>query len=480
MKTAFLGEAYRSRSPILGSQTAINVYLELIATETPGSGTGGYYGTPGRLAVFTGSGAVRGLWVAGTGVPGQFYLFAVIGLTLYRLDQYYNATALGTIPGVGAVSLIDNGAQLGVFHSAGAHWVALTGSAVAPISGAPAGGTASALDNYVLFSENQGGEFGITALGDLSSIDPLDVATAEGWPDDCVGVLADHRLAWLLGTETIEIWSDTGNALFPFERVPGGFMEQGCAAFYSAAKVDNSVFWLGRDKKGGGVVYRENGYVPIRISTHAVEYAINQGVFTDAIGYSYQEEGHLFYQLTLPSTDQTWVYDVATGPNGAWHQRASQDGQGVLHRDRANCHAYFYGDHIVGDYANGILYRQSLGYTTDNGSAVYRERAWEIDEDETENQRIRIDELKVRALAGDGQSAQIGGAPLLSLQVSRDGGQTFGYQRFQKLGKLGQRKAQARWRRLGSGRNTVLKLATNMTERVSWTGAYMKGEVLGV
>jgi hypothetical protein len=57
------------------------------------------------------------------------------------------------------------------------------------------------------------------------------------------------------------------------------------------------------------------------------------------------------------------------------------------------------------------------------------------------------------------------------LQVSQDGGETFGYERQSTLGSVGQRKARARWRRAGTGRNTVLRIATTMTRRVAWVGA---------
>lgn len=475
MKTGFLGAAYASRSPILASQTAINIYPEI--AEEPGSEIGGFYGTPGLQSVFQGNGEVRGLWVTTGGTPGAYALFGVIGSTVYRFDSNYNATNLGTLPNnSGPISMVDNGTQIAIAHQSGMHWVALTGSAIAPVSGAPSGSILSALDNYVSFTENVGGEFGITALGDLSTIDPLDVATAEGWPDDCVSNLVLHREDWLFGTDSIEIWGDTGAALFPLERIPGGFIEQGCAAKKSPAKLDNSVFWLGRDRNGRGIAYRSNAYTPLRISNHGIEddWASYPDI-ADAIGFAYQEEGHTFYVLVFPSGDATWVYDVSTK---MWHQRAYMDAFGTLHRHRANCYAFFNNDHLVGDYQNGKIYRMNLNLTTDDGAAIYRERAWEIPDsaEDVEHKKIRVDLLEILALTGDGDGA--GGAPQMWLQISKDAGRTWGYERFQKLGNIGQRKARARWRRLGSGRDLVMRSATTQTSRVSWVGAYMEGEVL--
>ena len=78
-------------------------------------------------------------------------------------------------------------------------------------------------------------------------------------------------------------------------------------------KMDNGVFWLGKDARGQGIVYRANGYTGTRVSTHAVEWQIQRyGDMSDAIGYAYQQDGHTFYVLTFPSADATWVYDAAT------------------------------------------------------------------------------------------------------------------------------------------------------------------------
>jgi len=471
LKTSFLGEAYASRSPILASQTAINIYPELV--ETSGSEVGGFYGTPGLQTVYTGSGEVRGLWVTRGASVGTYRLFGVIGNTVYRFDSAYNATNLGTLPNnSGRVSMVDNGVQLAIAHQSGWHFVTLDGTAIAAVSGAPSNSVLAGQDNYGLFTESTGGQFGLTNLGDLSALNALSIATAEGSPDDLISIICDHREVGLFGTGSIEIWTDTGAAFFPFERAPGGYIEQGCCAKWSPVKLDNSTFWLGRDINGRGVIYRNNAYIPQRISTHPIENALaGYSDITDAIGYAYQEGGHTFYVLTFPTGDATWAYDVATK---MWHQRAWMDSLGLLHRHRGNCHAFFNNDHLVGDWQNGKIYRMGLNLTDDAGTPIYRERAWEITPEE--HHKVRLDLIELMALTGDGDGA--GGTPLVWLQISRDNGRRFGYERFQKLGKIGEYKARARWRRAGAGRDTVLRVATNMTQRISWTGANVMGEEL--
>ncbi len=229
----------------------------------------------------------------------------------------------------------------------------------------------------------------------------------------------------------------------------------------------------------------------------------------DAIGFAYQDEGHIFYVLVFPTADATWVYDVATQ---AWHQRGWLSSDGSLHRDRANCYASFNGDHLVGDFENGKIYRMSLDIGTDDGAPIYRERAWELADDE--HKRVRVDLLEVLAITGDGetQTVTVAGSggngfweagfwdggfwdngfwegfgtgtstitlpvePQLALQVSRDGGRKWSYLRRKGLGMTGRTLARARWRRAGYGRNVVLRISTTMTSRVQWVGANMQGD----
>jgi hypothetical protein len=466
LKLPFLGQAYASRSPILASQTLVNLYAE--GTEGNSGDMGAFYGTPGLTSLVAASGAVRGLRVAG----GKLY--AAIGNAAYRIDSSYSAVNLGALPyDTSPVAIIDNGSQVAFAHSQGWHWVSYSGTTIKPVVNSPVGSILTEMDNYVIFTTSTLGQFGITALADLSTIDPLDIASAEGAPDNLVSVIADHREVWLFGENTIEIWSDTGAQFFPFERSPGGFIEQGCVAKWSPAKLDNSVFWIGRDRNGQGVVYRANAYIPQRISTHAIEFAINNyGDISDAIGFSYQEEGHSFYWLTFPSADASWVYDVAT--NG-WHQRSWLDSTtGLSHRHRANCYAFFNKSHIVGDWENGNIYRMGLDVGNDNGAVIYRERAFEVPE--SENKRVRMDYLELMATVGDSATP----TSQIWMQISKDGGRTWGYKRFQTMGDIGETYVRSRWRHMGMGRNIVIRFGTTMSSRVHWMNAYGRGEALGI
>jgi hypothetical protein len=104
------------------------------------------------------------------------------------------------------------------------------------------------------------------------------------------------------------VFGNSGAADFPFERINGSIIQYGCAAKHSPAQFDNSVLWLGDGHEGAGIVWRAQGYNPVRISTHALENEFRSyATVADAQGYVYQQNGHTFYVLTFPTAGKTWV-----------------------------------------------------------------------------------------------------------------------------------------------------------------------------
>lgn len=470
MKTDFLGGFYQSRSPVLGAQSCVNLYLE--SNETENGEEGALYGRPGLLALcqLADETEVRGMRV----MSGN--LFAVCGPSVYRIDANFNATLIGTLPNTsGLVSMTDNGTQLLISHQGGWHYATLTGKLTAVTDpDQPRGALLTEQDGYVIFTAG-GALFGLSGIDDVTSVDPLDVASVEGAPDNIVNVISDHLQVWIPCQYITEIWEDTGNNLFPYERIAGGLLEVGCAAARSLIQLDDSLAWLAQNRTGSASVIRTNAYRPSRISTFPIEHAFESYArFDDAIGFSFQIEGHAFYMLILPTADDTFVYDCATK---LWYQWPWMDSLGRLHRHRANCYAFFNGQHIVGDWENGKLYAMDLDTYTDDGGVIYHERAWPIPD--AERHKVRTDRVELLLEAGVGRISGMDSDPQVWLQVSYDGGKTFGYKRYQPIGVVGKRTRRPVWRRLGMGRQTVLRVATTSTNKVAWIGANIDAEVVG-
>lgn len=308
------------------------------------------------------------------------------------------------------------------------------------------------IDGYYIRNQSNTGQFFVSDLN--SFITPaLSFATAEGSPDNIVAVIANRRDLWLLGENTIELFVNTGNADFPFERASGGFIEKGCLAPFSVAKGDGAVFWLGRDENGKGSVYIGQSLTPQRISTHAIEAAINSYANPEnATAYTYSNEGHLFYVLNF--SEATWVFDAATQ---LWHERCYTN-YGSLERHRVDVCTYIKNidAHLCGDYQNNKIYKLKENFKTDNGTEITRLRSFPHfgGLNYLFCNKLQIDMEVGNGLDGVGQGTN----PQVMMDYSDDGGYTWSSEQLAKSGAIGAYKTRVIWRRLGKFRDRVFRI----------------------
>jgi hypothetical protein len=371
MKTPIFGQTYVARSVNAADNRMVNLFPEVLID---GKEAGYLNRAPGlEFLQSIGTGPIRGLWAHQTN-GSDFYV--VSGQEVYKVTGLYaTPTLLGVVSGTGPVSIADNGTQIFFACNPKSYIYNEPLNVFQEITDPdfPGAVTVSYLDTYFVFNEPNSQRIWVTSLLDGTQIDPLDFASAEGSPDGVVGIISDHRELWVFGSDSVEVWYNAGLADFPLTRIQGAFNEIGCVAPFSIAKLDNGLFWLGTDARGQGIVYRANGYTGQRISTHAIEWQIQQyGNISDAVAYTYQQDGHAFYVLTFPTGNATWVFDVATQ---AWHQRAGWENEELV-RHRSNCQCNFGGNIIVGDYENGNIYKFNLDVYADYNTEQKWLRSW--------------------------------------------------------------------------------------------------------
>jgi hypothetical protein len=471
MQTPILGASYVARSINAADNRMVNMFPE---ATTDGGKTAGFLNrTPGLEFLQTvGTGPIRALWAHQTN-GSDFYV--VSGTEVYKLLSLTGTPVkLGDVSGTGPVSIADNGTQIFFACNGPSYIYNETTNVFAQITDPdfPGAVTVGYLDGYFVFNEPNSQRVWVTSLLDGLSVDPLDFASAEGSPDGLVAVIVDHREAWMFGSDSVEVWYDAGNADFPLARIQGAFNEIGCVAAYSVAKLDNGLFWLGTDARGQGIVYRANGYTSVRVSTHAIEYAIAQyGNISDALAYTYQQEGHAFYVLTFPSANATWVYDVSTQ---AWHERAGFD-NGAFMRHRSNCQCNFEGNILVGDFENGNVYKFNLDIYADNGGIQKWLRSWRALPTGANNlKRTAQHSLQLDAETGVGLNLGQGSTPEAMLRWSDDGGHTWSNEHWKQMGAIGQYGYRTIWRRLGMTlklRDRVYEVSGTDPVKISVMGA---------
>lgn len=480
MKSPILGSSYVARSVNAADNRMVNLFPEIVPEG--GKEPAFLQRVPGLALYVTnaGGGTTRGMRV----VDGSLYW--VTGDTLYSCDSTLSPiNSLGTVVNFDSspVSMSDNGTQLFIASRSSSTtykgYIYNTSTlAFAEITDGDFTGavTVAYLDGFFVYNQPFTQKIWVTALLDGTAIDPLHFASAETSPDDVVGLTVNGDELWVFGTNTTEVWYNAGTPNFPFAPIQGAYMEVGCAAPYSIAKLDNTIYWLGQDARGVGTIYKTNGYRAERVSTHAVEWQLRQyisayeadySVLIKATSYSYQQDGHLFYVISFPSVyngvttvhqGMTWVYDVSTQ---AWHERASWEAEsapgaddGYFKRENANCQALFNGCNIVGVFNNdGNLYKLDPDVYTDAGGGAQRWlRSWRALPTGGNNlKRTAHHSLQIDCDTGHGLNDVVDptAEAFVSMRFSDDGGHTWSTARTCGMGITGAYGTRVIFRRLG-------------------------------
>jgi hypothetical protein len=467
----FIGPSYTLASVPVDCQRTLNWFPEINET---GSGkdreVASFQPTPGLSLLATiGAGPIRGLYTATNGV-----LYAVSYNKLYSVTSAWVATERGTLnTTTGNISMIDNGTTLMLVDGDYGYALTLADNSFLEIADAdfPGADQVTYQDGYFIFNVPDSGQFMITEINaDLTiDVDALDIATSEGKPDKIVGLISDHRDLWIFNEQSVEVFYNSGNAAFPFERNQGAFIEHGCIAPFSIQKMNNTVFWLGRDDKGAGIVYMAQGLRPQRISTHAVEIAIQgYGDLSNTTAWTYEQNGHFFYVLNFESTsvNTTWVFDTSTN---LWHER-TYNNEGTQQRHRAQNHAYAYSTHVVGDYQNGKIYNLDSTVYSDAAIETRRvRRSPHISEDMKLifHHSLEIDMETGVGIDGVGQGID----PQVMMRFSDDGGRTWSNERRKSAGAIGKTRVRVKFDRLGASRNRVYEISISDPVKAVLIGA---------
>lgn len=383
---ALIGPDYVSESVAADSQMTQNWYLEMVESGM-GKGKAALYPTPGLelLGTLTG-GQGRGIHTA------QGRTFAVVGSQVWEIGA--TAAAFGPTSSLPRFwgTIITDGNPVSI--CSGPNNILIASAGHLYLINTVLSGTLLELGSHqgllgpvsqVAYAD--GFYFALIANSNqIQSSNPLDPGTWSGvaftqvsvFPDNVLAIFANKRYLGVFGPTQTQVYEDFGTFPFPYGPVDGGLIDQGLAAQFSVAAIDNSVFWLGADTRGQGVVWRLNGFTPQRISTHALEYELTTfPTISDAYAFAYQEAGHSFYVLHFPSAfgglGATRVYDCATQ---TWHRRAYYNLQsGLYSQHRAGFHTFNKNVHIVLDPENGNVYQQALPFVDTDGTYRFNDDA---------------------------------------------------------------------------------------------------------
>jgi len=412
---------------------------------------------------------VRGLYPLGD------YLYAACGSNFYQIDSDFTATDKGNLSTAsGFVDLDDDGSYVLLSDGTYGYTYHVGTDTFALIADADFIGAASMThqDGYAITVEP-----GTTTMMRSAALDPTSytathITSVNRGRGNLVRAISTGGNLWAFTEFNAEVYHNTGAALFPFERYEA-FLQHGLLGRGAFTEADNTRFWLNQYRW----LVRDEVYKPVKLNIDGIDYQFESyDTVSDAIVFSFEMEGHVFIVVTFPTADETRVYDVSTQQWFKWSSyRSSAEGYG---RHRANCYAYFNGEHIVGDFENGKLYQLDMDVYTDNSEVIQRRFTLpEIYDKKSRNCQVHH-RLEIEFEAGVGLATGQGEDPQAMLDWSDNGGHTFQNERWTDIGKIGEYSRKAVWDMLGMSEGRTYRCTISDPVKVVVMGAYGEVETL--
>lgn len=440
---------YESESLPLSAQECTNWYANI--PQSPALATESLFRTPGAKQLATASAiglANRGGWV----FNGKPY-FVNAGM-LYRLNEVgttYELESLGEITGSGRVSFADNGTQLCILNPGGDGYIFTdTPDTLTKITSTNF--TANGQPQYVVFIDGyfvfttDSKKFITSNLNDGLSYTATDFGTAEANPDDTVAPFVFNNQLFIMGAITGEAFTNVGGAGFPFRR-SGLFLTKGVFAPLSIIEASNTFMWIGGGKNESPAIWQFAGNTSEKVSTTAIDNVLQdltEAELSQVFAWSYSEKGAYFVGFSLPST--SFVIDTVTG---RWHERKSTytdfGGNKQNVRFRANCVLNAYSKILIGDSVDGRIGELSQDYLDEYGNTISRIVSTQPFQNNMQAFTIPMLELTVESGAGNDDIED----PKITMDISVDGGKTYKDARPRSIGKRGDYRRRAIWRRNG-------------------------------
>ncbi len=455
----FINGSNATQSITADAERTVNLYVERMTADAAANSSA-LFPSPGFSS-----------WSTVADVGGRAFcmagarLFGIIGSGLYEFFADGTNTKRGTVAiDANPAQIVYNGVvggQLGIASGGSIYNYTLSSNVLsaALLTGgyshiAYAGGFGLAFNSTT-------GKVNLSNLNDLSTWAAGTFFQRSLFADPWQAMFVDaNNLIWLPGTDTFEVWYNTGVGTQPWAPLSGLIGRYGIAAPFAFGQSGAGNFWLARNPEGIGQFIETRGSAPQPISTYAVNTAIAGYLRTARIDNAevllYQQEGHTFANIAFPSVPATWAVDVETQ---SWTERGKWNstlGRYDLWSPRV--HVYAFGMHLIADRATGIISKMDTSITTEiDGSGIRRLRRTPglIHE----HQRIPIDRLELLMDVGLGLVSGQGSDPQVMLRVSRDAGRTWGNERIASVGRIGEWRRRVYWNRLGSSRDTVVEIS---------------------
>ena len=299
----------------------------------------------------------------------------------------------------------------------------------------------------------------------------------ESSSDNINGIYAIGPTLYVFGPKTVEIWQ-RGTGEFE-EWIRTSYTSQnsfGLEAPSSLASSGSILYFVASGAQYGKAVMMVSGATFKKISEDWLEEKLLKESTGTAYGFCYSVGEHNFYVLQFPSLGETWCYDAL---DGGWHQRCSLQASGLEGQWRAGGVAYyrekffaftndgtvcgFHRDYWREDMPDGstrpLVRHRQTGVIMDNGRP------------------FTLEEIAIECNVGTWED--YADKPYLMLQISKDGGMTFGNVKRASLGRVGDYSHRVRFLLGGLNRKCVMRVTYSHPTELTLNLCEIRAEATG-
>ena len=299
--------------------------------------------------------------------------------------------------------------------------------------------------------------------------------TSEYSADKTTGIMACGDLLYVLGERSIQVYTQStntdalGNSYMAFTSSNRNVRELGCKLSATIADVGESIAFVGNGSRGDCSVWTATEGVPVRISTNAIERELSAVNLVGSVAFSFSEYGHLFYCVSVPKIRKSFVFDFSTKQ---WHNRSTRKEDGIDYEWWVRYAVRTEGRIFIAGSDNALAVIDASKYDDYKGNVIVKRRVSPIVSSDF-SPFILNDVLLVmnNGETTDRTDATRARNPSVTLEVSKDGGNTFSTPVRGYAGTTGDYGYRTVWRNLGKVTMAVLRFTITDRCKVVVTGA---------
>jgi len=303
------------------------------------------------------------------------------------------------------------------------------------------------VDGYFLCTD--GTSLIVTELNDPYSVNPLKYGSSEADPDPIVALLKLRNEVYALNRYTIEVFTNIGGPLFPFQRIAGAEIMRGPIGTHACCIYSDAIAFLGSGLDEPPSIWVGLNGLSTKIATREIDVILQKYSLSDLTQVVLEpriDKGHVLIYVHLP--DRTLVYDASASKDTqaqVWFFLDSALGPNPL-TYRARNLVWCYDQWNFGDPISSIVGTFSEEISSHYGNEI----AWSFGTIIFYNASngIIIHELELVSLTG---AVEAGANPTIWKSYSTDG-VTYSLERPIKAGKQGDRSKRLSWLQNGNMR----------------------------